>query len=224
MTAGIYLIINKINGHMYIGGSVNIKNRLNQHKVGSDSDTQAIDRAILKYGREKFIYKIIEELPADWDIIGEREKYWISFYNTFENKNHYNLKPGGEKDYNLSDETRQKISKNHADVSGKKNPAYRHDIPSAQELLEEYEKGNIKQKDMAKKYNCSIVLIERRLRKARKEKYGDKGHPSLYAHIPSPKELLHEYNLGNTTYKELSEKYNCSPSTIHKRIKKVRDD
>lgn len=166
MVSGIYLITNKINGHMYVGGSINIKRRFKEHQRGADSE-QPIDTAILKYGKENFSYQIITELPADWDVISQHEKYWIKFYNTFEDKKHYNLTEGGEKDYILNEQTRkkmseshkgennywygkkrsehskkmsgenhpmwnkthtpwarEKISKNHADVSGKNNPMY----------------------------------------------------------------------------------------------------
>lgn len=123
MVAGIYLITNKINGHMYVGGSVDIKKRLDNHKRGNDSDTQAIDKAILKYGKENFIYQIITELPADWKVIGEHEKYWINFYNTFEDKNHYNLTEGGEgvSGWRHSEDFKKEQSKR---MSGENNPMH----------------------------------------------------------------------------------------------------
>lgn len=124
MTSGIYLITNKINGHMYVGGSVDIEKRLNEHKRGKDTDNQAIDRAILNYGKENFIYQIITELPADWEIIGEHEKYWIKFYNTFKDSNHYNLTEGGEgvSGFIHTEETKNKISES---LKGSKNPNYK---------------------------------------------------------------------------------------------------
>lgn len=96
MTCGIYLITNKINGHMYVGQSNNIEQRFDQHQWCHDVEDMAIDRAILKYGSDNFTYDIIEELPNNIDILHEREKYWIKFYNTYEDRNHYNLTPGGE--------------------------------------------------------------------------------------------------------------------------------
>ena len=51
--------------------------------------------------------------------------------------------------------------------SGKNNVSYRDDIPSSQALLEEYEASSITQKELAKKYNCSIWTIFDRLKKAR---------------------------------------------------------
>lgn len=97
---------------MYVGGSVNIESRFGDHKRGAGADVQAIDRAILKYGKENFTYQIITELPADWKIIGEHEKYWIKFYNTFKDGKHYNLDEGGGgiSGFKHSDESKKKMS------------------------------------------------------------------------------------------------------------------
>lgn len=125
MISGIYLITNKINGHKYIGGSKDIRRRFNEHKRCSDIESSAIDRAIYKYGADNFSYEIITELPLDWNVIGEHEKYWIKFYNTFKDKQHYNLTPGGDgnvvfggywKDKNFSEEHKQKLSDSHKGI------------------------------------------------------------------------------------------------------------
>ena len=132
MVSGVYLITNLINGHMYVGGSVDIMRRFRQHKLGVDADIHPIDNAIKKYGVDNFSFQIITELPPDWKIIGEHEKYWIKFYNTFKDPKHYNLTKGGEgkngyipspetckkmseslKGHDCSPETRRKISEAH---------------------------------------------------------------------------------------------------------------
>ena len=46
---------------------------------------------------------------------------------------------------------------------GIENPNYRKDIPSSEELLEEYENGMTIPK-LAKKYNCGTTTIHRRLK------------------------------------------------------------
>lgn len=115
MVSGIYMITNKINGHMYIGGSIDIKRRFNDHKQGKNIKTSPIDKAIRKYGENNFTYQIITQLPPDWSVIGEHEKYWIKFYNTFNNPNHYNLTEGGGGScgYKHSDENKRKMSENN---------------------------------------------------------------------------------------------------------------
>ena len=115
MTSGIYLITNNINGHEYVGGSIDIERRFSEHKRGIQADKQAIDRAILKYGKENFTYQIITELPADWNIIDKHERYWIKFYNTFKTRKHYNLTEGGEgiTGWHHTEEAKQKMSESH---------------------------------------------------------------------------------------------------------------
>lgn len=112
MVAGVYLIVNKKTGQKYAGGSKDIEKRIKEH-INSPYKGSYIDNAIQKHGFDSFDWQIIEELPADWEIIGEREKYWINFYNTFENPEHYNLTKGGEgmSGWTHSEETKDKISK-----------------------------------------------------------------------------------------------------------------
>ena len=94
MVAGIYLITRKSTGQKYGGGSINIERRIKQH-INNPSKGSRIDNAIQKHGWDDFEWEILEELPADWKIIGSREKYWINFFNAFEDPNHYNLTEGG---------------------------------------------------------------------------------------------------------------------------------
>lgn len=60
----------------------------------------------------------------------ELEKFFIKTYKTQDKKYGYNLDKGGkgtrkeEKNYTTKQETKNKISENHADVSGKNNPYY----------------------------------------------------------------------------------------------------
>ena len=94
---GIYKIQNLINGKIYIGQSVDICYRFNNHKSESfnpksNAYNTAIHRAIRKYGVENFSFDIIEE--CDQNELREREIYWINYYNSFGNG--YNLTTGGE--------------------------------------------------------------------------------------------------------------------------------
>lgn len=139
MVAGVYLIVNKRTGQKYAGGSIDIERRIKEH-INRPNNSSYIDNAIQKYGFDSFDWQVIEELPADWEIIGDREKYWISFYNTFEDPENYNLTKGGEgisgwrhpeetrkkisesfKGTRHTPEARKKISENHVGMLGKKH-------------------------------------------------------------------------------------------------------
>ena len=94
---GIYKIQNLINGKIYIGQSVDIQYRFNNHKSESfnpksNAYNTAIHRAIRKYGVNNFSFDIIEE--CDQDRLREREIYWIDYYQSYGDG--YNLTSGGE--------------------------------------------------------------------------------------------------------------------------------
>lgn len=76
---------------MYIGKSVNIEVRFKQHKYINTN--MPIDKAIRKYGKDNFTFEIIEECSRDK--LNEREKYWISYYNTCYGVG-YNCTTGGD--------------------------------------------------------------------------------------------------------------------------------
>lgn len=94
MKKDIYLIKNDINEKVYIGQSVDAKNRFAQHKSEAKLETNKmlIHRAMRKYGEEHFSLIILESQIENYD---EKEKYWIQFYNSLQ-PNGYNICIGGE--------------------------------------------------------------------------------------------------------------------------------
>lgn len=93
---GIYKIVNKINGKIYIGQSNDIERRWREHLCCycnpnvTDYNSKKY-RAFRKYGIENFELQIIEEVSKEK--LNEREIYWIQFYNSV--KKGYNLAYGG---------------------------------------------------------------------------------------------------------------------------------
>lgn len=96
MSVGIYKIVNLVNKKVYVGQSRNIEKRWTAHKraaylVDAPSYEYPIYRAIRKYGIENFNFEIVELCSvAD---LNEKEKFWISHYNSFFEG--YNSTPGG---------------------------------------------------------------------------------------------------------------------------------
>lgn len=95
---GIYIIKNDINDKVYIGQSINIHKRIQEHFWKSEcskdvSYNSALHTAIRKYGKEHFYYEILEECDASQ--LDEREKEYIKQYNSI-SPNGYNILSGGQ--------------------------------------------------------------------------------------------------------------------------------
>lgn len=78
---GIYLIENLVNGHSYVGQSVNIKNRWAYHRATTYCENKTeynypLYRAFRKYGLDNFDFVILEEVN-DMSDLTEKEKYWF---------------------------------------------------------------------------------------------------------------------------------------------------
>lgn len=99
---GIYKYTNKINGHCYIGQSIDIERRQYNHKSSayneksSDYNSQ-FHQAIRKYGLENFEFEVIAELTQKEytkETLNNLEKFFIKYYDSYNNG--YNASPGGE--------------------------------------------------------------------------------------------------------------------------------
>ena len=87
MTTGIYKIENLINHKIYIGQSVHIERRWQEHCRPSNSKS-LIAKAIKKYGKENFSFQIIEECSCE--DLNKQEEYYIKYYNSLA-PNGYNI-------------------------------------------------------------------------------------------------------------------------------------
>ena len=92
----IYKITNLINGKEYIGKTnFTIEERFKRHIIDSrkrNCEKRPLYNAFNKYGVENFIIEQIEECSED--LLNEKEKYWIEYYNTYSNG--YNATLGGD--------------------------------------------------------------------------------------------------------------------------------
>ena len=93
----IYKITNIQNNKIYIGKTkYSIYNRFESHIRAAFKSNRKyyFYNAIRKYGKDNFKIDLIEE--CDNSILSEREKYWISFYNSIDKSIGYNSTLGGE--------------------------------------------------------------------------------------------------------------------------------
>lgn len=84
--SGIYKVTNMKTHESYIGKSVKIADRWQNHVkaasgLGGVAESQ-FQRALKKYGVDQFTWEVIEEVNKD--DLTNREKYWIQFYRTKE--------------------------------------------------------------------------------------------------------------------------------------------
>lgn len=95
----IYIIRNKVNNKIYIGQTtVSIKLRFQNHlSAARRGKDYILGKAIRKYGEENFSIKLIEECLIEE--LNNKEKYWISFFNSTNNKIGYNMSIGGNATY-----------------------------------------------------------------------------------------------------------------------------
>lgn len=122
MNSGIYCIENLVNGKMYIGKASNLKKRKSIHFAelrGNYHRNNYLQNSYNKYGEENFNFYVIEY--CEKKRLSEKEIKYIRIFDTY--CNGYNMTLGGEGSFglNVSEETREKLSKA---TSGKNNPFY----------------------------------------------------------------------------------------------------
>lgn len=119
---GIYKITTPSN-YVYIGQSVNIKKRWNDHKWPTKRSVSLIGRSIKKYGYKNHSFELLHELPADVDkkTLSAYESLYMDLYR---NAGFLLLNISDAKDSNYgyvpSEETRKKHSEK---MKGKPSPA-----------------------------------------------------------------------------------------------------
>lgn len=216
--SGIYKITNLVNGKFYIGSAVDTKNRFSTHISELKSKTHSnyhLQRAWEKYGKENFIFEVIESVD-DINNLLLREQHYLD-----------TLKP----DYNIckianstlgikyTEEAKERISRNHADVSGEKNPMYGKKGPLAPAYGKKHSeetknkiRAAIGDRTGSNNPNYGNKHSEETLELMRK-RAKEKLNPMSKLNWEKAREIRNLYSSGETV-KFLSKKYNVSVTTI----------
>ena len=133
MSVGIYKIQNQINGKIYIGQSVHIERRWQEHCRASAHSL--IAKAIHKYGKENFTFEIIEECATD--DLDRLEEQYIKQYDS--------LVPKGYNIVSIS-ETRIHVFANY-------------DIMTFKRIISDIRDTNLSFQEIADKYDLDVSMI-----------------------------------------------------------------
>jgi len=111
---GIYKITNLINNLVYIGSTVNLYRRKNEHLKelrANKHHNSHMQNSFNKYGEDIFEFTI-QDIVFDLESLIEREQFWIDHYKSNDKTIGYNIREKAESNVYLvaSEETRRRIS------------------------------------------------------------------------------------------------------------------
>lgn len=94
MNGFIYIIKNTVNGKVYIGQTrTSVNQRWREHLRHAQYGDQLINRAMKKYGVDKFYVETLE--ICDVEDLDEREMYYIDLFDSTDKLKGYNVSIGG---------------------------------------------------------------------------------------------------------------------------------
>jgi predicted GIY-YIG superfamily endonuclease len=131
MNMGVYSITNKIDGKRYIGSSINLKKRINKHKLDLNKNKHCslhLQNSWNKYGSQNFEFEILEFVEKEKeDELIKREQFFIDTYKSNEHLFGYNIRKFASSNLKIevSEKTRQKLreantGKKHSDETKQK--------------------------------------------------------------------------------------------------------
>lgn len=205
----IYKVTNLINNKIYIGQTVNWKERFTQHKkLGyGNEENKILYKAITKYGIENFQFEVIEGPIKNYN---EREKYWIAYYHSYiydeqyGDTKGYNMTPGGDEPPILK---------------GIDSPFLKHNPKDQLKVKDLLKKSNLTMKEISEQTGYDISAVKR-------INYGviwydeNLNYPIRKPELTKQEandralEIIFELKNTNATQKAIAEKFGVSRSTV----------
>lgn len=134
----IYAIVNRVNHKTYIGQTKRgVNKRFLEHLKGNDQ-CSALNKAVNKYGADSFtVLKI--DVARTQEEADEKERYWVSRYESTADKRGYNLTSGGGQ-FEFSSATKMHMSESR---QGSKNSFFgKHHSEESKRKMSEKKKGD----------------------------------------------------------------------------------
>lgn len=162
LNCGIYCIINEVNGKMYIGQSIQLKERERQHfniLKRNCHDNFYLQSAFNKYGKENFKWKILKYCKEK-DLV-KWEQCFMNYYNTTNPNCGYNLALRADSS-RLSEETKRKIGiankgRKHTEESKRKmsetRKGFKHTEETRKKMSKAQKKRSFKQTERLRLFN-----------------------------------------------------------------------
>lgn len=209
----IYSYKNLINGKMYIGQTINPKQRFNAHKSNAFNEKNTeydslFHRAIRKYGYENFEYCVLAETD-EIDKLNELEVCFIKKYNS-QTPYGYNVKEGGRNgSAPMKEETKIKLMKCRGSLTEEEVVELRIAYMKKESPKKIYDE---KYKDRLH-YNAFLnIWSGRRYKLIMPEAIENGRHTKLNKDIV--KSIRNDREELGLSYQKLSEKYNIPKPTI----------
>lgn len=94
MKTGIYTITNLVNNKIYLGLSLGVEKRIEEHRTALKEGVHKnihLQEAWNKYGEENFSFELLLECSSD--LLASEEHYWCSLLNVHDRRFGYNIRP-----------------------------------------------------------------------------------------------------------------------------------
>ena len=213
---GIYKITNIMNKKCYVGSSININKRKNQHfndLLEEKHHSIVLQRAYNKYGKENFIFEVLDYVSKPENLI-KYEQLWIDFL-----KPEYNICPnaGSCLGRKLRPETKEKLSKYNKEHPTLFSLKGEQSINFGRKHTEEW-KQNASERMIGKNNpfygkKHSQEFIEWISENNKGKNIGEKNKSSKL-NEDIVKDIIIQYKTGILEQKELAEKYNIDTTNI----------
>lgn len=189
MNGFIYIIRNTVNSKVYIGQTrTSIEQRWKEHLRHAQYGEQIINRAMKKYGVDKFYIETLE--ICNVELLDSKEVYYIDLYDSTDKSKGYNVSIGGN------------------------TPRFKRKILSMSDLMDMYVNKRFTLADIAAKYEVSKYIISTELRNAGiilRDR-----HESSSRFNKIPKEKLIEYLYKGGTLRKAAKLANIPYPTFRK--------
>lgn len=111
MSSGIYIIKNNVNGKVYVGSAINLKQRWYRHISSlrlNKHHSSRLQNSVNKYGLENFEFISVQYCNRE-ELISN-EQFWIDYFDSYNNGLNGKPKAGNSLGFKHSNESKKKIS------------------------------------------------------------------------------------------------------------------